>query len=284
MINYPPSIEINFCKAMQQWLEIGNNWVLIPPRPLGIVHFLGGAFIGAAPHLSYRWLLEAIATQGYVTITTPFLNGFDHQAIAQSVLHHFQHALQELENSGKLRKRYLPIYGIGHSMGCKLHLLMGSFAQINRAGNIFMSYNNYPVNQAIPLGTQLDLATLFQLEFTPTPEETETLISEKYQIRRNLLIRFAQDDIDQSRRLNQLLQVRFSQMVSWQLLPGNHLTPIGQDFTWEAGREFSPLDAVGQWVKQEFVYKDLMRLKQEILRWLNPGLLIASDMKGDMIK
>ncbi|MDB9518592.1 DUF1350 family protein [Roseofilum reptotaenium CS-1145] len=253
------------------WLEIDENWVLVPPRPIAIVHFLGGAFIGAAPHVTYRWLLEAIATQGYIIVTTPFINTFDHYQIARSVLEQFNQTLTQLERLGKLRRRYLPLYGLGHSMGCKLHLIIGSFPKINHAGNIFIAYNNYPVNQSIPLGQELNLATMFQLEFTPSPEQTEVLIEKDYQIRRNLLIRFQNDNIDQSSRLIEILRARFANMVTLQRLPGNHLTPTGQDINWQAGREFSPLDAMGQWVKQEFIYKDITRLKAEILRWLNPG-------------
>jgi len=252
------------------WLEIRENWVLVPPRPIAIVHFLGGAFIGAAPHVTYRWLLEAIANQGYIIVTTPFINTFDHYQIARSVLEQLNQTLAELERLGKLRRRYFPTYGLGHSMGCKLHLLIGSLPKINRAGNILIAYNNAPVNEAIPLG--LDLSKMLELEFTPSPEETERLIEKEYQIRRNLLIRFQNDTIDQSSELIQILQARFAHMVTLQKLPGNHLTPIGQDINWQAGQEFSPLDAMGQWVKQEFIYKDITRLKVEILRWLNPGM------------
>lgn len=251
------------------WLEIDDNWVLVPPKPIAVVHFLGGAFMGAAPHVTYRWLLEAIADRGYIIVTTPFINTFDHYQIARSVLERFNHTLAELERLGELRRRYLPIYGLGHSMGCKLHLLIGSLPKINRAGNILIAYNNAPVNEAIPLG--LNLSSLLELEFTPSPEETETLIQKDYQIRRNLLIRFQQDTIDQSGRLIAILQARFANMVTLQTLAGNHLTPLGQDINWQAGREFSPLDAMGQWVKQEFIYKDITRLKSEILRWLNPA-------------
>ncbi|MDY7022609.1 MAG: DUF1350 family protein, partial [Cyanobacteriota bacterium] len=61
-----------------EWIEVSKNWVLIPPRPKAIVHFLGGAFVAAAPQVTYRWLLEAIAQQGYVVIATPFINTLNH--------------------------------------------------------------------------------------------------------------------------------------------------------------------------------------------------------------
>jgi hypothetical protein len=59
-------------------------------------------------------------------------------------------------------------------------------------------------------------------------------------------------------------------MISLLNLQGNHLTPLGQDLQWEVGEVFNPLDAVGQWVKQS-LSRDLYRLNQEILRWLNPA-------------
>ena len=63
------------------WLEIAGNWVLIPRKPLGIIHFLGGAFVATLPHLTYRRLLEFLAQQGYVVIATPFVNTFAHTTI-----------------------------------------------------------------------------------------------------------------------------------------------------------------------------------------------------------
>ena len=56
------------------WQEISGNWVLIPSKPIAIVHFLGGAFVATAPQLTYRWLLEALGNQGYVVVATPFVN------------------------------------------------------------------------------------------------------------------------------------------------------------------------------------------------------------------
>ena len=48
------------------WTEVQGNWVLRPPnrRATAVVHFLGGAFVGAAPQLTYRLFLEAMAAKG----------------------------------------------------------------------------------------------------------------------------------------------------------------------------------------------------------------------------
>lgn len=249
------------------WQEISGNWVSIPRNPIGIVHFLGGAFVATAPQLTYRWLLEQLAEQNYAIVATPFINTLDHTAIARTVLNSFENAIAQLQAKSILRQRYLPIYGMGHSMGCKLHLLIGSLFSVERAGNILISFNNYAARDAIPLVQQFN--PTFAIEFTPSPLETSTLIQTRYSVRRNLIIKFTDDTIDQSTPLTELLQQRFPEMVSLRTLKGTHTTPLGQDIKWQTSSSFTPFDAVGQWFKQEF-YRDLKQLKSTILMWLNP--------------
>lgn len=246
------------------WQEISGNWVYTPPHSIGIVHFLGGAFVATAPQITYRFLLEHLGQQGYTVIATPFVNTLDHRAIAQEVLERFEQCLTVLRAT-VIRKQYLPIYGLGHSMGSKLHLLIGSLFPVERAGNILISFNNFPARRSIPLIEQVNV----DVEFTPSPRETTRLVAAHYCVRRNLLIRFRKDEIDQTRSITQVLQQRFPDMVTVKILSGNHLTPLGQEVNWRAGKEYSPLDALGQWVKQE-LYRDLNQLKQEMSRWLNP--------------
>lgn len=271
-----------------EWQEVYGNWILIPSRPIAIIHFLGGAFVAAAPQVTYRSLLEYFAAQGYAIVATPFVNTLDHTTIAQRVMRMSNLALDYLVNE-RLRQYALPIYGVGHSMGCKLHLLIGSLFPQDRAGNILISFNNYPARRSIPmveqvmqfskftsqLASQLNsplppqFAAAFDVEFTPSPEETNRLVLESYQVPRNLLIKFSSDDIDQTRSLHQALYQRFPELTSVEILKGNHLTPLGQDVSWQAGKEFSPFDAIGQFFKQELT-RDLNQLKQTMSLWLNP--------------
>ena len=58
-----------------------------------------------------------------------------------------------------------------------------------------------------------------------------------------------------------------------QKLNGDHQTPLAQTVNWSVGDTFTPLDAIGQWVKQAFS-QDLHQLKQQILYWLNPLMSI----------
>jgi hypothetical protein len=269
-----------------EWQEVYGNWVLIPSQPKAIVHFLGGAFVATAPHVTYRHLLEFLADQGYAIVATPFVNTLDHTTIAKRVMRLSNLALEHLQTE-ILQKGYLPIYGVGHSLGCKLHLLIGSLFPQERAGNVLIAFNNYPARRSIPLVEQFSqfsqftsqfmspsalppqFAAALNVEFTPSPDETNQLIAEQYQVRRNLLVKFTNDDIDQTRSLTEALRQRFPTMTSVKILKGNHLTPLGQEVRWQLGTEFSPLDAIGQLVRQE-VHRDIDQLKQTLLMWLEP--------------
>lgn len=240
----------------------------MPPRPRGIIHFLGGAFVAAAPSVTYRWLLENLASQGYIIVATPFINTFDHEAIAEEVLITFSQALRYLDRRLGINDPYLPIYGLGHSMGCKVHLLINSLWEVDRAGNIYMSFNNYPAKRSIPFLEQVaQFSPALDVEFTPGPEATLALVRDQYPVAHNLLIKFRNDTIDQTRPLADTLVPRFPQQTTVQILQGSHTTPIAQDIGWQPGDSFSPLDALGQFVKQEF-YRDLNQLKQTLLTWL----------------
>ena len=62
-----------------------------------MLYFLGGAFVGAAPQITYRLFLELLAAQGCAVVTVPYATGFDHQQIADSVHYGFTRCLQRLE-------------------------------------------------------------------------------------------------------------------------------------------------------------------------------------------
>jgi len=274
------------------WQEISGNWVLIPQRPTAIVHFLGGAFVATAPQVTYRWLLENLAQHGYAVIATPFVNTLDHAVMARQALNTFEQALEYLQRN--VFKKSLPIYGVGHSMGCKLHVLICAVFEQERAGNILISFNNFPAKRSIPFLEQFSQAssvvdTMRQsfpmvaeftdqfikvspardVEFVPSPDETNQIIANEYDVSRNLLIKFRKDDIDQTQSLADIMQQRFPELTTLRILNGNHLTPLGQDINWQAGETFSPVDAIAQAVKQN-VYQDLNDLKRQLLLWLNP--------------
>ncbi|KAL8534952.1 hypothetical protein ACS0TY_010832 [Phlomoides rotata] len=131
------------------WREIEGAWVLRPrnTKLTSIIHFIGGIFVGAAPQLTYRLFLERLADKGILIIATPYASGFDHFLIADEVQFKFERCLRYLKETIE----DLPTFGIGHSLGSVIHLLIGSRYAVQRSGNIFMAFNNKEASQAIPL-------------------------------------------------------------------------------------------------------------------------------------
>ncbi|GLC46383.1 hypothetical protein PLESTB_001769300 [Pleodorina starrii] len=142
-------------------------WVVGPRyRSKGVVHFLGGAFAGAAPQVAYGLLLDSIAAAGYTAIATPYAVTFRHDECARGVRRQFLDSLQELRTGPRagagpgagagaaradLAPPGAPVFGVGHSNGSLLHLLIGSFFPGATESNIIMSFNNKQVKDAIPV-------------------------------------------------------------------------------------------------------------------------------------
>ncbi|KAK4784659.1 hypothetical protein SAY86_019027 [Trapa natans] len=131
------------------WTEIEGAWVLKPRvlPPTSVVHFIGGIFVGAAPQLTYRLFLEQLAEKGILVIATPYPSGFDHFFIADEVQLKFDRCFRFLQDS----VHDLPTFGIGHSLGSVIHLLIGSRYAVQRNGNVLMAFNNMEASLAIPL-------------------------------------------------------------------------------------------------------------------------------------
>ncbi|XP_042388599.1 uncharacterized protein LOC121980570 [Zingiber officinale] len=133
----------------EDWSEIEGAWVVRPKNrsPTAVVHFVGGIFVGAAPQLTYRLFLERLSKKGALVIATPFASGFDHFLIADEVQFKFDRCLRFLQDS----VNDLPTFGIGHSLGSVIHLLIGSRYAVQRCGNILMAFNNKEASSAVPL-------------------------------------------------------------------------------------------------------------------------------------
>ncbi|XP_068645362.1 uncharacterized protein [Aristolochia californica] len=131
------------------WTEVEGAWVLTPRnlKPTSVVHFIGGIFVGAAPQLTYRLFLERLSENGCLVIATPYASGFDHFSIADEVQFKFDRCLRFLQQS----INDLPIFGVGHSLGSVIHLLIGSRYAVQRTGNVLMAFNNKEASQAVPL-------------------------------------------------------------------------------------------------------------------------------------
>lgn len=222
--------------------------------------------------------------------------------------------------------RGLPVYGVGHSTGALLTLLINSRYAVRCDGNALLSYNNRPANNVIPFlapfvapGARavgpflsqaaanpigMSMASLYDTaktlspslvkmglpafeqispvfmdvvcgspllgdfqvletyqihphsirlglcvysvywliagilqahgrhEWCPSPTEMATLIRSYYSAPRTMLIRFADDDLDETSKLTSMLQQGGSMSTDLTLrtLPGNHIRPLVQNF------------------------------------------------------
>lgn len=283
--------------ALQAWEVVGRPsqqaWVRRPSgtAPFCVAHFVGGAFAGAAPQLTYGLFLERLAEHGVLVVATPFKTGLDHHASAEQVLFAFDAAKAELGDEVE----GLPVFGVGHSLGALLTLLACARFLPERAGNVLMSFNNSVakavplfspaaapltsmmapvlaelgksyqatkplragladaagaqlrevsppiVREMLPLAEQLEAlaedfanaADVGNVDFNPTPEDAKRTIRARYGVRRNLLVRFREDAIDETDALAYALLANGSavggaidlRVVS---LPGTHVRPNQQ--------------------------------------------------------
>ncbi|TYH38325.1 hypothetical protein ES332_D12G102600v1 [Gossypium tomentosum] len=220
--------------SSSDWSQVEGAWILKPKgsKPESVVHFIGGIFVGAAPQLTYRLFLERLSEKGVLVIATPYASGFDYFFIADEVQFKFDRCLRFLQET----VHDLPTFGIGHSLGSVIHLLIGSRYGLQRSGNVLMAYNNKEASVAIPLFSPVLVPMaqsigpfLSQIASTPT---IRMGIKSYYGISRNLLIKFKDDTIDETPNLAQVLssESAISSMLdmSIRLLPGDHGLPLQQ--------------------------------------------------------
>ncbi|GKC80989.1 alpha/beta hydrolase fold protein [Tanacetum coccineum] len=116
-----------------------DSCLVIPPpkgkKAKSIIKFLGGAFIGAVPEVTYGsvvlpvfilfplfYLLGLLANEGYLIISVPYNMTFDHSQAAREVFERFYSCLNSmltygLPSDGLLEAKLvdLPLYSVGHS-------------------------------------------------------------------------------------------------------------------------------------------------------------------------
>jgi hypothetical protein len=233
------------------WRQRGSLWLLEPPAARGLIQFIGGSYLAATPQLSYRRLLEALARQGLAIQAWSYVPGFDHQAQANEAWKLFRAA----------RPERLPALRLGHSLGCKLHLLAPDNGR-GCSGLSALSFNNFSAERSVPLLAELGPRLGIQSEFSPSPSETLRLVGANYRQPRNLLVRFNRDSIDQSQRLQAVLQARPQDQTQLLELPGDHLTPAS------AGLRQNLL---GAWADDPSRQRQIDALAETICRWWSPA-------------
>ncbi|CAK6694680.1 DUF1350 family protein [Synechococcus sp. BA-124 BA4] len=242
---------------MSRWRQQGTLWCLDPPESSGVIEFIGGSVLAATPQISYRRLLEALCRRGLSLRAWSYVPGFDHQAQATEAWRAFRGARQGPGAGASA----LPVLRLGHSLGCKLHLLAPDGGRGSSA-LAAMSFNNFSADRSIPLLADLAPRLGVRTEFSPSPQETLRLVGQLYGVPRNLLIRFGSDALDQSPPLLAVLQQRSGDDSSLLQLGGDHLTPAS------AGLRQNLL---GSWADDPQRQRQIDRLAAAIDGWWRLG-------------
>lgn len=254
------------------WRQRGPLWTLEPPGGLAnpatpLVEFIGGSYLATTPQLSYRRLLEALAQQGLLIHAWSYVPGFDHQSQANEAWRAFRQRRHDLSRAAGEPESHRPVLRLGHSLGCKLHLLAPDGGRACR-GLVALSFNNFSAERSVPLLAEMGQHLGFRSEFSPSPQQTLRQVSESYRQSRNLLVRFRRDDLDQSGRLLAALQQRPEDRSELLELPGDHLTPAS------AGLRRNLL---GDWADDPARQRQIETLAERLSSWF----LAAGALRGE---
>ena len=143
-------------------------WVLEPADvmngvrdgPSCTVLFTGGAGLGQFPHVAYNELLQRISNRlNAVVITAPYTIGLDHFALAKDTGEKLRRGLIAYDNnnandkkrSGNTRAQQRLVYGLAHSLGCKLMTIYVGATRQEYDGYGFMAFNNFSFAQTIKM-------------------------------------------------------------------------------------------------------------------------------------
>lgn len=190
-----------------------------------LVHFIGGTGLGVFPRQSYNDFLCGLAEQGFAILATPlpvFVSPLDHSRMVEEIADVFQLAYHEVieDEYGEEKARDLPIIGLGHSLGSRLHVILNCMENSDdkkaskkdnvspslidiaypRDANILISFNNYPTNKSVPLLDEMNLISngvQRSIEASmPTYEKLSGAIGKEFDKVRNELEEEAEYDSD----------------------------------------------------------------------------------------
>jgi allophanate hydrolase subunit 1 len=243
---------------MARWRQQNDLWILPPAgEPRGLIEFIGGSYLAATPQLSYRRLLEALAHQGWLVHAWNYVPGFDHQSQANEAWRQFRKVRASERAPAGAGQRVLRL---GHSLGCKLHLLAPDHGR-GSLGLVALCFNNFSAERSIPLLSELGEQLQFRSEFSPSPQATLHQVGATYLPPRNLLVRFDRDKLDQSARLLHVLEGRADDASTLITLAGDHLTPAS------AGLRRNLL---GSWADDPSRHRLINQLAETITTWVSP--------------
>ncbi|GJQ96841.1 alpha/beta hydrolase fold protein [Tanacetum coccineum] len=252
-------------------LGLAINWsngrldscLVIPPpkgkKPKAIIKFLGGAFIGAVPEVTYGYSLGLLANKGYLIISVPYNVTFDHSQAAREVFERFHSCLNSVLTYGLLSDGLLaaelvdlPLYSVGHSNGALLQVLYGSyFSDKLPKANAIISYNS-PQQRHYPTSSRCLKALLDTDEAMAPDYDPETRVSlDKFVDQLPSVfnqVKFNTDAIDETNLLEETLRPHVEAIggtLDTVSLSGNHITPCIQDTVSLSGNHITPCIQLG---------------------------------------
>ena len=224
--------------ASDAYEEKRGCFVFEPPggAPWGVVHFVGGAALGTYPHVAYGELLRrVVAETGVAVVATPFALSLDHETAAAECRAALDRCLGDWPPG-------LPVFGLGHSLGCKLlllnearapryerlvHVAANNFGIVDSARllEVFLEgFEDGPAGDASPWGSIAEIvaagAAMAGVEIAPSPEETLRRLDAV--AAPCAFVAFDRDDLDCSASLAAALPRRANVAG----LDGDHLTPV----------------------------------------------------------
>jgi len=193
-----------------------------PSRPAGLIEIIGGSYISIKPEVSYKRLISKLLQRNFAVHAWSYIPNFDHQIQANQAWKQFRICRDILKRRVGLIKKSIRL---GHSLGCKLHLLAPDGGR-NCKGLVAISFNNFKASKSIPMIKKVSKRLNIQTEFSPSPVETLKLTRENYEQINNLLIKFKNDNLDESNLLLKSLKERDHDKSKIIQIEGNHLTPV----------------------------------------------------------
>lgn len=230
-----------------------ESYVAKHPNPIGTVEFYGGQFFGQIPKISYEYFFNELYKAGYTIIIVPY----------QFTTNHYEVAISLLKKRDCIRKKCPELYGlphiwVGHSLGCKLialleahttddnifavpekhQSLLGSekISGIFNEPSLLIAPDFADNSDLIPIGFIGDLMDKLGVGVEPSRDEVRTKIQKSHLFNLTGIISFASDNVaghvggSLTTDVPWLLQTLADRKTLLkQEIPGDHLTPTGND-------------------------------------------------------
>jgi hypothetical protein len=246
---------------------LGFSWVALHPQPKGIIRFIGGAFFGSFPTLSYRYFLQTLFESGYTIVAIPFRFTFQHWSVSLSLLEEQNQVknllVEKAKAAGYDSELYLEnsnYFWLGHSLGCKyialLELLsdknwltylqdcisqeeidkirrrLGDNQAIFNQPSLLLAPDISDTESAIPIQSLAHFIDQMGWGVLPSRTQIECMIHRSQLFNITGLISFKSDDIagnesNKQKGVYWFIQQLKNQNLIHQEIPGKHLEPVG---------------------------------------------------------